>query len=199
MSGNCSRRTLLALAAAAAIPAARAAEKPKWPDLPLVPTDFQAERCFVELETKGAAVAFPGPKEGPVVRIAFDTQCRWCLWQYEQLKPFMDRVTFLWHPVAVLNPWSELQGAAILSAKDPAAKFLEHEDHFHDEAFKGLDVRKLELPMEARMKVWDNSKAFRRAAGNSVPFGVMRTTDGRYIPIPQVTTEEFARITGIAM
>ena len=72
--------------------------------MPTVPTDFNAERCFVELQDAGDGVVFQGPKNGPVVRLAFDTQCPWCVWQYEQLKPFLKQVTFIWHPVAVLNP-----------------------------------------------------------------------------------------------
>ena len=113
MTGLCSRRTLLTIAGAAAvssITAAHAADgktskpaKRTWPDMPTVPTDFNAERCFVELQDAGDGVVFQGPKNGPVVRLAFDTQCPWCVWQYEQLKPFLKQVTFIWHPVAVLR------------------------------------------------------------------------------------------------
>ena len=133
MTGLCSRRTLLTIAGAAAvssITAAHAADgktskpaKRTWPDMPTVPTDFNAERCFVELQDAGDGVVFQGPKNGPVVRLA--------------------------------------------------------------------------LPFDARKKVWDYSKAFRRACGISVPFGVLKTTDGRYIPVPQVTTEEFAKLSGL--
>ncbi|KAB7651971.1 hypothetical protein FG381_08985 [Sutterella faecalis] len=165
--------------------------------MPEVPTDLNAERLFVELAENGEGVRFEGPKGAPVVNMVFDPQCQWCVWEFEQFRPFMDRVTFVWHPVAVLNPWSELQGAAILAAKDPKAVFMEHEAHFRDKAFKGLDVRKMTLPFEKREKVWDNSKIFRRAGGNSVPFGVLRTTDGRYVPIPQVTAADFARLSGL--
>ena len=99
MTGLCSRRTLLTIAGAAAvssITAAHAADgktskpaKRTWPDMPTVPTDFNAERCFVELQDAGDGVVVQGPKNGPVVRLAFDTQCPWCVWQYEQLKPFL--------------------------------------------------------------------------------------------------------------
>ncbi len=194
------RRSLMLAAgmlACAAIPTARAAKKREWPALPEVPTDLNAERLFVELAENGEGVRFESRKGAPVVNMVFDPQCQWCVWEFEQFRPFMDRVTFVWHPVAVLNPWSELQGAAILAAKDPKATFMEHEKHFRDEAFKGLDVRKMTLPFEKREKVWDNSKIFRRAGGNSVPFGVLKTTDGRYVPIPQVTTADFARLSGL--
>lgn len=178
-----------------------AAEKAarEWPSLPEIPTDFNPERCFVELEEKGKGVVFEGKKDAPVVRIAFDTQCPWCVWQFEQLKPWLGRVTFIWHPVAVLSPWSDQQGAAILSAKDPKAMFLEHEAHFHDEQFRGLDVRGKDYPFNVKKIVWENSKAFRRAAGVSVPFGVMKTTDGKYIPVPQCTTAEFASLSGLSV
>ena len=181
MTRLCSRRTLFAMAGAAALsaaPTAKAADskapKRTWPEMPQIPTDFDAERCFVELEDAGDGIVFEGPKPGPVVRIAFDTQCPWCVWQFDQFKPFLKEATFIWHPVAVLSPWSELQGAAILAAKDRKAKFLEHEAHYHDAEFKGLDVRKMEIPFEMRQKVWDYSKAFRRACGIAVPMGVMK-------------------------
>ncbi|MDO5532373.1 hypothetical protein [Sutterella sp.] len=201
MTHSFNRRSFLAAAgalAAAALPAAHAAEKKReWPKMPDVPTDFNPERCFVELAEKGEGVVFEGPKGAPVVRIVFDPQCQWCVWEYNQLKPFLGKVTFIWHPVAVLNPNSEPQGAAILSAADPKAKFLEHEAHFRDEKFKGLDIRGQEFPWEKRVKVWENSKAFRRAAGNSVPFGAIQMPDGRYIAMPQSTTAEFAKLTGV--
>lgn len=183
------------LVAAPTIAAEKVARE--WPSLPEIPTDFNPERCFVELEEKGKGVVFEGKKDAPVVRIAFDTQCPWCVWQFEQLKPWLGRVTFIWHPVAVLSPWSDQQGAAILSAKDPKATFLEHEAHFHDEKFRGLDVRGKDYPFDVKKIVWENSKAFRRAAGVSVPFGVIKTTDGKYIPMPQCTTAEFAKLSGL--
>ena len=72
MTGLCSRRTLLTIAGAAAvssITAAHAADgktskpaKRTWPDMPTVPTDFNAERCFVELQDAGDGVVFQGPK-----------------------------------------------------------------------------------------------------------------------------------------
>lgn len=130
----------------------------RWPKKPSVPTDLNAEEFFTELAEKGSGFVVGNEKADTVVMMTFDTQCRWCVWEYEQFKPFFDRVKFVWHPVAVLNPWSELQGAAILAAKDPKAMFLEHEAHMKDAVFKGLDVRKMEIPFEKREAVWTNTK-----------------------------------------
>ena len=160
------------------------------------PTDLNAEEFFTELAEKGSGFVVGNEKADTVVMMTFDTQCRWCVWEYEQFKPFLDRVKFVWHPVAVLNPWSELQGAAILAAKDPKAMFLEHEAHMKDAVFKGLDVRKMEIPFEKREAVWTNTKVFRRAAAREVPFGVMKKPDGSYVAVCEQTGESFAKLLG---
>lgn len=168
----------------------------RWPKKPSVPTDLNAEEFFTELAEKGSGFVVGNEKADTVVMMTFDTQCRWCVWEYEQFKPFFDRVKFVWHPVAVLNPWSEPQGAAILAAKDPKAMFLEHEAHMKDAVFKGLDVRKMEIPFEKREAVWTNTKVFRRAAAREVPFGVMKKPDGSYVAVCEQTGESFAKLLG---
>lgn len=199
------RRNVLGLLGLSAIaPVAFAAEakkdekKHEWPAKPTIPTDFNPEEFFVELSEKGEGLTIPGPKDAPVVYIVFDSQCPWCQWQYKEWKPFLGQVTFKWFPVAVLSPWSELQGATILAAKDPYEKFKEHEAHFKDADFRGLDVRGKEkdIPFEKRTAVWTNSKIARRSGVRTVPFAVM-LKDGKYIPLNETKTEEFAKLTGL--
>ncbi len=195
------RRNLLGLLGLGAVaPAAFAADpaKHEWPKKPDIPTDFNPEEFFVELSEKGQSVDIPGPKGAPVVYIVFDTQCPWCQWQYEQFKPFLGQVTFRWFPVACLSPYSELQGAVILAAKDRYAKFLEHEKHFKDADFRGLNVhgKEAEIPFEMRKAVWANSKVARRSAVRTIPFSVM-LKDGKYIPMKEIKTEEFAKLSGL--
>ncbi len=195
------RRNLLGLLGLGAVaPVAFAAEAPKheWPKKPTIPTDFNAEEFFVELSEKGESVDIPGPKGAPVVYIVWDTQCPWCQWQYEQWKPFLGQVTFRWFPVAVLSPYSELQGAVVLAAENRYEKFLEHEKHFKDADFRGLNVKgkEAEIPFEKRLAVWTNSKIARRSGVRTVPFAVM-FKDGKYIPLNETKTEEFAKISGL--
>ena len=149
----------------------------RWPKKPSVPTDLNAEEFFTELAEKGSGFVVGNEKADTVVMMTFDTQCRWCVWEYEQFKPFLDRVKFVWHPVAVLNPWSELQGAAILAAKDPKAMFLEHEAHMKDAVFKGLDVRKMEIPFEKRKAMFLEHEAHMKDA-------VFKGLDVRKMEIP---------------
>lgn len=37
---------------------------------------------------KGSGFVVGNEKADTVVMMAFDTQCRWCAWEYEQFKPF---------------------------------------------------------------------------------------------------------------
>lgn len=195
---NVSRRVLLtgvgALTLAAAAPTY--AYTSNWPAKPKIPTDFNAEEFFTELAEKGTGLTIGNPDAKLVVNIVFDTQCPWCVHNYNEFKPFEDLVRFNWFPVAVLNPWSEPQGAAIISSADPVKTFLEHEAHFKDE-FRGLDVRGKDYPFEPRNKVWINSKIARRAGTRTVPFAVLKTEDGRFVPFGVVKSAEFAKLAGL--
>ena len=196
-----SRRQLLAGAgllpfAAAAASVSAAEKKRTWPAKPTVPTDFNPEEFFVELAERGTGLVIGNKNAKIEVSVVFDTQCPWCVWLYNQFKPFEDRVKFNWYPTAVLNSWSELQGTAIIASKDPAATFRENEAHFRD-AFRGLDVRGKDFPFELKKKVWENSKIARRSGCRVVPFCVLKIPDGRFIPFPKVTSEEFAKIAGL--
>lgn len=171
-------------------------------DMPAVPTDFDAKQCFDALmkafeEKKTGIRTAPEIPGAPTAVMLFDTQCQWCIWQEAQLEPFAKKVNFIWFPVAVLNHWSEPQGAAILESKTPLETWKQHRDNFRSADFKGLDVRKMEISMQARDAVWTNSKIYRRAGGREVPFGVLHSTDGRLIVLPQLKSEEFEKLTGI--
>ena len=80
-----------------------------------------------------------------------------------------------------------------------APPLAEHEAHFRDAAFRGLDVRKMQLPDEAIDAVWTNSKIYRRAGGRDVPFGVARLPDGRYVSLPEEKGEAFAEALGLKL
>ena len=133
------RQMLAAIAAAAAAPAALAAEatgapKKVWPK---VPEGWYGEGMYQDLAKDGTGVTAPGTEGLPTAYIAFDPQCPWCEKLHRAATPLYGKVRIVWCPVAVLNINSEPQGSMILSAPDPWKKFLEHEDHFHDAAFRG--------------------------------------------------------------
>ncbi len=183
------RRLIAAAAGAALLPAAVFAK-----DFPKVPTDWDGEGMFTQYAKDGTGVSFSGPAGRPRAFIAFDPQCPWCVKLLNAALPLREKIDFVWMPVAVLNIHSEPQGAAILSAKDPAAKLLEHEAHFKDKDFRGIRYAEKE-PVKAREAVWVNSKIFRKNACRTVPFGVFKTAAGEYRALYSgMTTDELAKV-----
>jgi thiol:disulfide interchange protein DsbG len=61
------------------------------------------------------------------VYVLFDPQCPHCAALWNAAKPLRSQARFVWIPVALLNPTSSTQGAALLAATDPVAAMDEHE------------------------------------------------------------------------
>ena len=53
--------------------------------------------------------------------------------------PLTDKVNFVWYLVPVLRDLSISQAAMILSSSNPWEKYGEHELHFKDAGFRGLN------------------------------------------------------------
>jgi thiol:disulfide interchange protein DsbG len=62
-----------------------------------------------------------------VVYVFFDTQCPHCGRLWEASTALQSKVKFVWIPVRMGSPISVAQGAALLTAADPAALMNEHE------------------------------------------------------------------------
>jgi thiol:disulfide interchange protein DsbG len=153
------------------------------------------------------AAAAPGRL---TVYVAFDPQCPDCIAFWKEARPLADQVRFVWLPIAVLNPFSEPQGAAMLSAANPLAAMDRHAELFgntpraanhsglvRDSAL--LPAGELTaLPMAARESVWTNSRIFRRTGGRSVPLGVFVDSKGEVQVIPDtVSTAELRKRLGL--
>jgi thiol:disulfide interchange protein DsbG len=62
-----------------------------------------------------------------VVYVFFDAQCPHCAALWEAARPLKSQARFVWIPVGLLGDKSFAQGAAILSAADPAAAMEQNE------------------------------------------------------------------------
>lgn len=199
------RRTILGLATVALLSACQKTpvETKKTPtqtykEKPVIPTDWDPFEMYTEFMSKGVGVEFPGPDNRPMAFIAFDPQCSWCMRLMNQTRPLQQYINFVWMPVAVLNPHSELQGAAILSSLDRALMLERHEAQFGNEGVRGLNTETMVVPWAAREAVWSNTRIFRRSAARLVPFGVMKDANGEYQAIlPGMKTKELAALFGI--
>lgn len=61
------------------------------------------------------------------VYVLFDPQCPHCGHLWQASLPLQKKIKFVWIPVAWINPSSLPQGAALLTAANPAERMTEHE------------------------------------------------------------------------
>lgn len=144
------------------------------------------------------------------VYVAFDPQCPDCIAFWKQARPLFDKVRFVWLPIAVLNPFSEPQGAALLSAPSPVAAMDQHAERFgttpraadHSGLARSSEQappgKSATPPLAAREDVWTNSRIFRRTGGRSVPYSVFVDAKGAVNVIPDtLTTAELRKALGV--
>ena len=99
------------------------------------------------------------------------------------MQPLTDKVNFVWYLVPVLRDLSISQAALILSSSNPWEKYGEHELHFKDAGFRGLNPEGIPVDQKYRDEVWTNAKIARWSGVTSVPLGVYKNKAGKYIPI----------------
>lgn len=61
------------------------------------------------------------------VYVLFDPQCPHCGHLWKSAQPLLKKTKFVWVPVGIINAKSAPQGAALLTAANPAALMTEHE------------------------------------------------------------------------
>ena len=79
--------------------------------------------------------------------------------------------------------YSTAQAAAMLASENSWDVLREHEELFSDPDYCGIHPEAFGFTQAARDHVWENARIFRKAGGTSVPLGIFKTQDGRYIPL----------------
>ncbi|MCI5850005.1 MAG: hypothetical protein MR009_00385 [Sutterellaceae bacterium] len=172
---------------------------PSAPGYPKLRAGTQLDAIYERFLAKGRGFGRPGCPGGlPRVVVAFDLQCPWCHRFWETAKVLEREIDFRWYPVCVTKDVSTAQAAAVLAAADPYALASESEDLFNDPDFRGIDPKEHPVTQEERDTAWENSRIFRKSGGTSVPLGIYRTPDGRYIPLfGDMTAEEIRKAIGL--
>jgi len=131
--------------------------------------------AWAKLE-KAAWVA-EGPVDPKRVVYAFiDTNCPYCHHFWERSQPLMKRgVQVRTILVATLKQSSYTEAAAILTAKDPAALFAEHERRFSQGGIEGLK----KVPKAIGAKIQANTHLLNELGGRGTPMILYRDKDGR--------------------
>lgn len=186
------RRTCLFASSLLLTPFALAEEKvgirpnsvPSHPEYEELRAGTQIEHLYESMLANGFGIKNPDAKpDEPTVVIVSDTQCPWCSKLWHASLPLQGKVNFVWFPIPVLNDLSLDQAALILSSKNPWAALAEHEEHFKDPDFRGINPAGKEVDKKFRAEVWSNAKIARWSGLTVVPLGVFKNKDGKYLPI----------------
>lgn len=106
------------------------------------------------------------------VYVLFDPQCPHCGRLWEASLPLHGKVKFVWVPVAIMNPKSASQGAALLGASDPATLMSAHEKSLLGGS--GGISASASAPPELAQALKDNTALFNSLGAESVPYLLAR-------------------------
>mgnify|MGYP001765513341 CR=1 FL=1 len=149
----------------------------------------------VAAEGKGFSV---GPiTAARTVYVLFDPQCPHCGHLWNAAKPLLDRVRFVWMPVAFLSARSLPQGATLMQAAQPVEAMDAHEQSLL--AGQGGTSASASVPDELRATIESNTRLLNRLGAESVPFIVARPSVGA-LPVTHagaLDTAELAQLIGL--
>ena len=107
-----------------------------------------------------------------VLYVFFDPQCPHCGRLWETTKPLLGQIRVVWMPVAFMSVKSAPQGAAIMSAENPATAMDAHE------TLLSQNRGGMEAPANANpallAKIKTNTALWQTLKGESVPFIVFK-------------------------
>ncbi len=153
---------------------------PAHPDYPKLRAGTQLDAIYERLTASGTGFSKPGVPEGlPRVLVVFDCQCSWSHVFWEMSRSLENEVNFVWYPVCVSRDRSVEQGAALLASESPWDTMEAHQSEFSE---GGIPHEECRAEQKFRDLLWENARTFRKAGGTSVPLGIYKTPDGRYIP-----------------
>ncbi len=108
------------------------------------------------------------------VYVLFDPQCPHCGHLWEASVPLQSKVKFVWIPVAFINAKSGPQGAALLSAANPAELMAEHEKSLL--AGTGGISAIAAATTEINSAIKKNTVLFNSLGAESVPYVLAKNT-----------------------
>lgn len=132
------------------------------------------------------------------VYVLFDPQCPHCGHLWEASLPLQSKVKFVWIPVSIINSTSTRQGAALLSASNPAEAMAAHEKSIL--AGTGGMAAPTTVPRELEQTVKKNTALFSSLGVDSVPYIIARNVSTGLVVsnTGSMTTAELAALLGIA-
>ena len=124
----------------------------------------------VAAEAKGFSVG--ALMSSNTVYVFFDTQCPHCGHLWNASEPLQRKVKFVWIPIGMINATSKAQGAALLTAANPAALMTEHETSLL--AGQGGIAASSSVKPEIEQAIKNNTQLLNSFGAESVPFIVAK-------------------------
>ncbi len=126
---------------------------------------------IVAAEAKGFTVG--AVMSARTAYVFFDPQCPHCGHLWQAAEPLLGKYKFVWIPVAFLSPRSAPQGAALLSAANPAQAMTEHEKSLLDR--QGGISASADAPPALLEAIRKNTLLLNEFGIESVPYIVTRS------------------------
>jgi len=124
----------------------------------------------IAAEAKGFAVG--ALMSTNTVYVFFDSQCPHCGHLWAASAPLQQKVKFVWIPIGMINATSKAQGAALLTAANPAALMTEHEASLL--AGQGGISASSSVAPEIEKSIKNNTQLLNSFGAESVPFIVAK-------------------------
>lgn len=174
--------------------------KPDAPAKPAAAPPLAAKpvQSYEAVAAQGKGFSVGAMMSAHPVYVLFDPQCPHCGQLWEAALPLHSKAKFVWIPVSLMNSKSARQGAALLSAGNPAEAMAAHEKSIL--AGTGGMATPASLPPDMERAVQNNTALFSSLGVDSVPYIVARNanTGGVVSNAGSLNTAELAALLGIA-
>jgi len=162
------------------------------------PTAAKPADPYAAVAAQGKGFTVGAMMSAHPVYVLFDPQCPHCGHLWEAALPLLSKAKFVWIPVSIINSKSARQGAALLSANNPADTMTAHEKSIL--AGTGGMSTPASVPPEMVQAVQKNTALFSSLGVESVPYilaknvstGVVVSNTG------SMTTAELAAFLGFS-
>ncbi|MGE0097740.1 MAG: thioredoxin fold domain-containing protein [Hydrogenophaga sp.] len=163
--------SLIATSLTLALAACSKEEKGASPAAPAA-TPIAPGQALDVLAREGKGFTVGALMSAHTVYVLFDPQCPHCAHLWQASIPLQSKVKFIWLPVAILNAKSLPQGAAIMTAANPAETMNNHERELL--ANGGGIGASASIAPEVEAAIKTNTALLDRLGATSVPFVVAK-------------------------
>jgi thiol:disulfide interchange protein DsbG len=127
---------------------------------------------YEAVATQGKGFSVGAVMSAHTVYVLFDPQCPHCGHLWEASQPLLSKAKFVWIPVALMNGKSAPQGAALLSAGNPAEAMAAHEKSIL--AGSGGMAASASVPADMEQTIKKNTELLTSLGADSVPYIVAK-------------------------